>query len=336
MQGIPPFQKIVDQFSKVKILVIGDIMMDRFIWGKVNRISPEAPVPVILFEKEDFVLGGAANVVNNIHSLGGKVSLCGVVGDDEFGRKVFEKIEEMGIQPNGIIEEKGRQTTVKTRIIAHHHPYQQQLARVDRETVDHLKPSTHFSLNKFLSENLSEFDGIVISDYGKGVLTKKYSQSIIQKAKRLKKFVMVDPKPKNFSFYKGATVITPNAKEAGEASGVPIIDQSSLSKAGRILFRKSACSVLIITQGEEGMTVFESPHHFFPVPTVSKDVYDVTGAGDTVIATLALAWGAGARIREAAMLANYAAGVVVGKMGTATVSQQELKKAIRERSGLRI
>lgn len=329
MQGISTFQKIVDRFSKIKILVIGDIMMDRFIWGKVNRISPEAPVPVILFEREDFVLGGAANVVNNIHSLGGKASLCGVVGDDAFGRTIFEKIKEMGIQTNGIIKEKGRQTTVKTRIIAHHHPYQQQLARVDRETIDHLKPSTNHSLNKFLSENLGDFDGIIISDYGKGVLTKTYSQAIIQRAKRLKKFVMVDPKPKNFSFYKGATVITPNAKEAGEASGVPITDLTSLNKAGRILLRKSDCSVLIITQGEEGMTVFESPQHFFPVPTVAKDVYDVTGAGDTVIATLALAWGAGAKIREAAILANYAAGVVVGKMGTATVSQEELKKAIK-------
>lgn len=331
MQGILTFQKIVDRFPKVKILVIGDIMMDRFVWGKVNRISPEAPVPVILFEREDLVLGGAANVVNNIQSLGGKVSLCGVVGDDEFGRKVVEKIEEMGIRPDGIVEEKGRQTTVKTRIIAHHHPYQQQLARVDRETVDHLKPSTHHSLNKFLSENLGDFDGVIISDYGKGVLTKTYSQSIIQKAKRLKKFVMVDPKPKNFSYYKGATVITPNAKEAGEASGVSITDLSSLNKAGRILLRKSDCSVLIITQGEEGMTVFESPQHFFPVPTVAKDVYDVTGAGDTVIATLALAWGAGAKIREAAMLANYAAGIVVGKIGTATVTQQELRRVIQEK-----
>lgn len=331
MQGKPTFQNIIDRFQKVKILVIGDIMMDRFIWGKVNRISPEAPVPVILFEKEDFVLGGAANVVNNIHSLGGKASLCGVVGNDEFGIKVFEKIKEMGIQANGIVEEKGRQTTVKTRIIAHHHPYQQQLARVDRETVDHLKPSTHHSLNKFLSENLGDFDGIIISDYGKGVLTKAYSQTIIQKAKRLKKFVMVDPKPKNFSFYKGATIITPNAKEASEASGVPITDLSSLNKAGKILLKKSECSVLIITQGEEGMTVFESPQHFFPVPTVAKDVYDVTGAGDTVIATLALAWGAGAKIREAAMLANYAAGVVVGKIGTATVTQQELRRAILEK-----
>ena len=331
MKGPPTFQKIVDRFPKVKILVVGDIMMDRFIWGKVSRISPEAPVPVVLFEREDFILGGAANVVNNIHSLGGKVSLCGVMGNDEYSKKILKKIKEIGVKSDGIFEEKGRQTTVKTRIIAHQHPYQQQLARIDRETVDHLKPYTNRSLLNFLSENIVHFDGIIISDYGKGVLTRKLSQTIIQKAKRFKKFILVDPKPKNFSFYRGATIITPNAKEAGDASGVPVTDLTSLKKAGRILLNKSKCAVLIITQGEEGMTIFESSQNSFPVPTVAKDVYDVTGAGDTVIGTLALAWGAGANIKEAAMLANYAAGIVVGKMGTATATREELIGVIKEK-----
>jgi D-beta-D-heptose 7-phosphate kinase/D-beta-D-heptose 1-phosphate adenosyltransferase len=329
MRGQPTFQKIANRFPEVKILVVGDLMMDRFIWGKVSRISPEAPVPVVLFEREDFILGGAANVVNNIHSLGGQVSLCGVVGDDEFGNKILEKINEIGVKTEGIFEEKDRRTTVKTRIIAHQHPYQQQLARIDRETIDHLKPYTSQSLFNFLSENISHFDGIVISDYGKGVLTRKLSQAIIRKAKRLKKFVMVDPKPKNFSFYKGATVITPNAKEAGEASGVPVTNLQSLNKAGKILLNKSEGAILIITQGEEGMTVFESSQKSFPVPTIAKDVYDVTGAGDTVIGTLALAWGAGANLKEAAMLANCAAGIVVGKMGTATATREEFIKVIR-------
>jgi rfaE bifunctional protein kinase chain/domain len=332
MKGQPALRKIVDKFPKVKILVVGDIMMDRFIWGKVSRISPEAPVPVVLFEKEELILGGAANVVNNIHSLGGEVSLCGVVGDDEYGEKILRKIDEMGVKTDGIFEEKDRRTTVKTRIIAHQHPYQQQLARIDQETTDHPKPYTSRSLLNFISEHIVNFGGIVISDYGKGVLTRKLSQIIIQKAKRYKKFIMVDPKPKNFSFYEGATVITPNAKEAGEASGVPVTDLSSLKKAGRILLNKSRCSVLIITQGEEGMTVFESSNSSFPVTTVAKDVYDVTGAGDTVIGTLALAWGAGAKVKEAAMLANYAAGIVVGKMGTATATREDLIEAINKRA----
>ena len=332
MKGKPSLREIIDRFSKVRILVVGDIMMDRFIWGKVSRISPEAPVPVVLFEREDLILGGAANVVNNIHSLGGKVSLCGVVGNDEYADKILEKIDEIGVKTDGIFKEKGRRTTVKTRIIAHQHPYQQQLARIDRETMDHPKPHTNRSLLNFLSENVVHFDGIVISDYGKGVLTRKLSQMVIQKAKRYRKFIMVDPKPKNFSFYKGATVITPNAKEAGEASGMPVTDFSSLKKAGRILLNKSRCSILIVTQGEEGMTVFESSDNSFAVPTVAKDVYDVTGAGDTVIGTLALAWGAGAKVKEAAMLANYAAGIVVGKMGTATATRKDLIDAIRKRA----
>ncbi len=331
MKGKPTLQKIVDKFPKVNILVVGDIMMDRFIWGKVSRISPEAPVPVVLFEKEDFILGGAANVVNNIHSLGGKVSLCGVVGNDDYGQKLLKKIDEIGVNIDGIFEEEGRQTTVKTRIIAHQHPYQQQLTRIDRETLDHLKTTTYRSLLKYLSENIVNVDGIVISDYGKGVLTKKLSQTIIQVANRYKKFIMVDPKPKNFSFYKGATVITPNAKEAGETSGVPITDPPSLKKAARILLNKSKCAVLIVTQGEEGMTIFESSQNYFPVPTVAKDVYDVTGAGDTVIGTLALAWGAGAKVIEAATLANYAAGIVVGKMGTATATRKDMMEAMQKK-----
>jgi D-beta-D-heptose 7-phosphate kinase/D-beta-D-heptose 1-phosphate adenosyltransferase len=255
-----------------------------------------------------------------------------VVGDDEYRDKILEKIDEIGVKRDGIFGEEGRRTTVKTRIIAHQHPYQQQLARIDRETMDHPKPHTSRSLLNFLSENVVHFDGIVISDYGKGVLTRKLSQMIIQRAKRYKKFIMVDPKPKNFSFYEGATIITPNAKEAGEASGIPVTDSSSLKKAGRILLNKSRCSILIVTQGEEGMTVFESSNNSFAVHTVAKDVYDVTGAGDTVIGTLALAWGAGAKVKEAAMLANYAAGIVVGRMGTATATRKDLIEVIRKRA----
>ena len=322
------FDKILKGFEKVEILVMGDIMMDRFIWGKVSRISPEAPVPVVLVEKETFLLGGAANVVNNIHSLGGKVSLCGVVGDDETGQKILNKLTEMGIGIHGIFVEQGRQTTVKTRIIAH----QQQLVRIDRETTDHLSRSTFRNLSEFLKTNVEGYHGIILSDYGKGLLTRELIRSTIRKAREAKKFVLADPKLKNFFLYKGATVVTPNTAEAGVASGIPIDDFSSLRKAGKILLKRLRCNVLVITRGEEGMAIFEPHQEPLLVPTVAKEVYDVTGAGDTVIGTMALALGAGAKVIDAANLANFAAGIVVAKVGTATVHQEELRKVIREKA----
>ena len=321
------FEKILNKFPKVKILVVGDIMMDRFIWGKVSRISPEAPVPVVAVEKETFLLGGAANVVNNIHSLGGKVSLCGVVGDDEMGEKIIKELAEMGIGMHGIFVEQGRQTTTKTRIIAH----QQQVVRIDREATDHLKVPTLRNLSEFLKKNMEGFNGVILSDYGKGLLTKELIRATIRRAREMKKFIMVDPKLKNFPHYKGATVITPNAAEASAASGILINDLSSLKRAGRMLLKKLGCDVLVITRGEEGIAIFEPHQEPFLVSTVAKEVYDVTGAGDTVIGTMALALGAGARVIEAAKLANYAAGIVVGKIGTATVSWAELFNVIKER-----
>jgi len=321
------FGRWLDRFSKAKILVIGDIMMDRFIWGKVSRISPEAPVPVVVVDKETFLLGGAANVVNNIHSLGGKVSLCGVLGDDETGQRLLEELTGIGVGVHGIFVEPGRQTTTKTRIIAHH----QQVVRIDRETTDHLKASTLKHLSEFLKKNIRHFDGVVLSDYGKGLLTRALIHTSIREARERKKFVLVDPKPKNVFFCKRATVITPNTTEASAASGIPITDLPSLKKAGKMLLSKLQCDVLVITRGEEGMAIFESRQDPFLVPTVAKEVYDVTGAGDTVIGTMALALATGAGFRNAARLANYAAGVVVGKMGTATVSPEELAEVIREK-----
>jgi len=320
--------KILNRFSKVKILVVGDIMIDRFIWGKVSRISPEAPVPVVLVDKETFLLGGAANVVNNIHALGGGVSLCGIVGDDEMSQKVFQKLNEMGIAAQGVFVGKGRQTTVKTRIIGHH----QQLVRIDRETTEELKGPALRNISEFLKKNMDHFDGMVLSDYGKGLLTKELIRRTIRKAREEGKFVMVDPKVKNFYFYKGATVVTPNTAEASAASGVIIHDLPTLRKAGRLLLRRLNCDALVITRGEEGMAIFEPHQEPFLVPTVAKEVYDVTGAGDTVIGTMALALGAGAGVIEAAKLANFAAGIVVGKVGTATVHRDELMTVIKEGS----
>ena len=319
-------EKILSRFPKTKILVVGDIMMDRFIFGKVSRISPEAPVPVVVVEKETFLIGGAANVVNNIHSLGGKAFLCGVVGDDEMGQNVLKTLTEIGIGTRGVFVEKGRQTTVKTRIFAH----QQQVVRIDRETTDHLKVPTFRNLSEFLEENLKGFNGIILSDYGKGLLTRDLIRTIIRKAKEAKQFIMVDPKLKNFFFYRGATVVTPNTAEAGAALGILINDLSSLKKVGRILLKRLRCEVLVITRSEEGMAIFELHQEPFLVPTIAKEVYDVTGAGDTVIGTMALALSTGAKVKDAAKLANYAAGIVVGKRGTATVTREELLKVIRE------
>lgn len=320
-------ERIIRRFSKVRILVLGDIMLDRFIWGGVSRISPEAPVPVVVVEKETFLLGGAANVVNNIHALGGIVSLCGVIGDDEMGQKISEKLDEMGIERGGVRVESGRQTTVKTRIIAH----QQQLVRIDRETTQPPRTSTLRSLSHFLEQNIRRFDGVVLSDYGKGLLTRGVIRQTIRLAREARKFVMVDPKVRNFFFYRGATVVTPNTGEASSASRISITDEASLNRAGRILLRKLKCDALVITRGEDGMAIFEPHRKPLLVPTEAKEVYDVTGAGDTVIGTMALALGAGASIRRAAELANHAAGIVVGKVGTATVHQGELIKVMKGR-----
>jgi len=320
-------QKILSKFPKKKILVVGDFMMDRFIWGKVSRISPEAPVPVVVVDHEDFRLGGAANVVNNIHYLGGKVILCGVVGDDEMGQRIMNELAEKEIETEGIFVEAGRQTTVKTRIFAN----QQQVVRIDREKTDHMKGSTSRSVSKYLFKKIEDSDGIILSDYGKGLLNRKLIRAIIRKARESRRLVMVDPKFKDYSVYRGATVITPNTKEASEASGIPITDELSLERAGGKLLKRLRCNALVITRGEEGMAIFESHQEPHFVGTVAKEVFDVTGAGDTVIGTMALALAAGANIKRAAELANYAAGIVVGKMGTATATRNELIRVINER-----
>jgi D-beta-D-heptose 7-phosphate kinase/D-beta-D-heptose 1-phosphate adenosyltransferase len=325
------FERIIKKFSGVRILVVGDIMLDRFIWGDVSRISPEAPVPVVVVDKETFLLGGAANVVNNIYSLGGKASLCGVIGDDEMGQKVIQRLSEMGIERSGISIEPGRQTTVKTRIIAHH----QQLVRIDRETTQHPKVSTLRSLSEYLKRNIKSFDGVILSDYGKGLLTRGVVRDVIRKARQTGKLVMVDPKIKNFFFYREATVVTPNTTEASSASRISITDEASLNRAGRNLLKRLRCDALVITRGEDGMAIFEPHQKPFLVPTEAREVYDVTGAGDTVIGTMALALGAGASIRRAAELANHAAGIVVGKVGTATVDQEELTSVMKERFRLK-
>ena len=315
-------ETLIEKFKKARILVIGDLIMDHFIWGKVRRISPEAPVPVVEVTSESIVLGGSANVVNNIHSLGGRAAVTGVIGADDDGRRLVEMLKVKGIEADGIIKDSRRPTTVKTRIIAH----SQQMVRFDREKKDRIEPETSARILSYIKKAAKAADIIVISDYAKGLITRELVEEANAVCKRLGRPVAVDPKVEHFDFYKGVTIVTPNNLEASQASGVEINDDETLHRAGEVLFNTLGCQALLITRGENGMSLFEDSSETH-IPTVAKEVFDVSGAGDTVIGTLALALAGGASFREAAVLANFAAGVVVGKVGTATLSPEELREA---------
>jgi rfaE bifunctional protein kinase chain/domain len=319
--------KLIEQFKKTTLLVVGDIMIDEFIWGTVSRISPEAPVPVVAVNREDLLLGGAANVVHNVHSLGGRVLLAGLIGDDRMGEKIKKLLAEQQIGSEGLVVQAGRPTTVKTRVIAH----SQQVVRFDRESREPISAQSQEELLRYLDKNWDLADGIIVSDYGKGLINSALMEFIIQKKRDDGKLVAVDPKMNNFSIYPGATVVTPNRQEAEAAAGREIRDETSLMEVGRSLLERFACQAILITRGEEGMVLFEREGDVINVPTVAKEVYDVTGAGDTVISALTLALAAGSDFPAAAVLANYAAGIVVGKVGTATVTPEELQKTITER-----
>lgn len=303
------------------MLVAGDLILDQFIWGSVERISPEAPVPVVQVSNESFRLGGAANVVNNIRSLGGAAIACGVVGIDMAGRRLVEELKEIGASTEGVFAGHEEVTTRKTRIIAH----QQQVVRLDREDAARADGKAAARARLFLLANLWSADVVVLSDYGKGVITPPLL-SAVAAARRHRPFrLVVDPKRANFPYYRGASLMTPNQKEASEASGIDVRDAASLRRAGEELLRKWDAEAVLITRGEHGMSLFRPglpPAHF---PTVARHVYDVTGAGDTVIATCALALAAGAPLESAAVLANHAAGIVVGEVGTATVTARQLR-----------
>lgn len=318
--------QIINNFRKASVLVIGDLVMDHFIWGKVRRISPEAPVPVVEVNSESLMLGGAANVVNNIHSLGGKVLVCGVIGRDDMGKNLVHELKLKGISSDGVIAEAGRPTSVKTRIIAH----SQQVVRFDREKKDKIHLDTIKAIIDYVKGKISSVDTIVISDYAKGVLSEELVEEIITIAKKRNKPVAVDPKVSHFDYYKYATIVTPNNDEASQASGIDIESESSLLRAGEVLLNKLGSDAVLITRGEHGMSLFESNGEITHIPTVAKEVYDVSGAGDTVIGTVALAIASGASFKEAAVISNFAAGIVVGKVGTATVAPGELKGALKD------
>lgn len=316
--------EIIDNFSKSKVLVVGDLMVDQFIWGRVSRISPEAPVPVVEVTSENFLLGGSANVMNNIFSVGGKVKVTGIIGSDGMGDLLIRNFEKMKIDTSGVIVEQSRPTTVKTRIIAQ----SQQVVRFDRENKDSVSLSSIEKMLEYIENIGDDLGAIVISDYSKGIISERLLQGIREVTAKRNIIVCIDPKQNDFSLYRGFDVITPNHHEAGRALGMEITCEDDLIKNGKSLLEKFGFKAVLITKGEEGMSLFEDGGGITHIPTVAREVFDVTGAGDTVIGVFALCIAAGATFKEAAVLANHAAGIVVGKVGTAAVSQEELRKML--------
>lgn len=324
--------RLIERFKKSSILVIGDLILDRYIWGKVSRISPEAPVPVVEVTREDFLLGGAANVAANIVSLGGRVYIAGITGNDRARDVLMKLMEEKNIDTSGVMSDK-RPTTVKTRVIAHH----QQVVRFDKEDHSRINSDLLKKLLTYVHEKIKKgsIDAIIVSDYKKGVVSRELIKGILRYSKPAGIFVSVDPKVGHFPFYRGVSIITPNLKEASEGSGIEIKDEHTLFKAGKKLLKGLSLEAVLITRSEEGMSLFmknegkkdEIKHYY--IPTRAKKVFDVTGAGDTVIATFTLARASGASMIEACEIANYAAGIVVGEIGTATVTPEQLKEAMR-------
>ncbi|HJU05868.1 MAG TPA: D-glycero-beta-D-manno-heptose-7-phosphate kinase [Nitrospiraceae bacterium] len=317
-------QRHIDRFPQARVLIVGDLILDHYIWGKVSRISPEAPVPVVHVDSESLLLGGAANVYNNILSLGGRVDICGVVGADEGGRRLLKELGVRRQGRGGVVIDADRPTTRKTRVIAHN----QQVVRFDIERRTELKLSLQRRIIRYVESRLREISCLVVSDYAKGVVTASLMAELVRLTALRRIPIIVDPKVEHFAYYKGVTVVTPNHLEAGQAAGVHGDDDSSISEAGETIRQRLGCQSVLVTRGEKGISLFESDGTSFHIPTMARQVYDVTGAGDTVIGTLALALATGASIRDAAVLANQAAGIVVGRVGTATVDSKQLSEAV--------
>ncbi len=316
---------IIKKFGNSKIMVIGDFILDQYIWGKVDRISPEAPVPVVDVIKENFIAGGALNVGNNIKSLGASVIPCGVIGRDRVGRNFLKIVKRKNINTSGIIVDPHRPTTLKTRVIAH----SQQVVRFDREKREELSEKDKLKIIDFCREKIPVIDGIIIEDYGKGVIFPELIREVVKAAKKNSVFVAVDPKEKHFEYYKGVTVITPNKKEAYGALGTsPDESCMTVDEVGKELLKKLKCEAVLITLSEEGMALYMSERKSVKIPTAAREVYEVSGAGDTVIAVLSLALSVGADFCDAAYISNVAAGIVVGKVGTVVVTKRELEESI--------
>ena len=306
-----------------RVAVLGDVMLDEFLWGKVARISPEAPVPVVAVERQSFHLGGAANVAGNLRALGGSAVLAGVVGDDAAAELLREALDRAGVVAHLLAADPGRPTTMKTRIVAQG----QQVVRADREVCADIPDTLEDALLDCLRLELPGCQALVISDYQKGVVTERLLRRVLALARRRRLPVLVDPKLRHFSRYRRVAVVTPNQAEAEQATGISVHDAAGLLAAGRRILAMLDCDAALITRGEHGMSLFERGRRPLHIETAAREVFDVTGAGDSVIATMALALAAGARPSEAAVLANHAAGVVVGKLGTAEASAAEVRAA---------
>jgi D-beta-D-heptose 7-phosphate kinase/D-beta-D-heptose 1-phosphate adenosyltransferase len=309
-----------------RVLVVGDVMLDQFIWGSVGRISPEAPVPVVEFERESFMPGGAANAARNLTALDAKTELFGVVGHDEAARKLKDLLTEQHIGCDGLLPHASRATSLKTRIVAH----KQQVVRIDRETRDGLDGKVMARLFDVFKSNLKSADAVIICDYGKGVVTQQLLNEVKALCRARGVWLSLDPKPYHLSL-SGLSLVTPNRKEAFELANLPDetrnanpLTDSNLMQAADRLMNELRPVILLITLGELGMLLCQRDQRPFHIPTVAREVFDVSGAGDTVIATFTLAIAAGASPLEAAIISNHAAGIVVGKIGTATVGPEEL------------
>lgn len=311
--------KKIDKFIGSRILVIGDIIVDEFIWGKVERVSPEAPVPIVNIERESLMLGGAGNVAHNIISLGGNATVCGVIGSDSTGWRLREMLINASSPTDYIIIDEGRPTTVKTRVVAH----SQQVVRVDREITDPINSNYTKKILEALTDQLPVIHAVIVADYGKGVVTQELMdgiRSIISDDLIL----AIDPKVQNIDLYKRATLITPNSYEAKLMTGT-----NDIEEAGQLLLNKLECELVLITRGEKGMTLFKDDQTI-QIPTIARKVFDVSGAGDTVISTFTLSLVAGLDPEQAAILANIAAGLVVAEVGTAAISTTRLKEFLLE------
>ena len=311
----PDARTLFERMRGRSILVVGDVMLDEWIWGNVSRISPEAPVPVVAVSDHSFTLGGAGNVANNLRALDAAVQFVGVTGSDRLAERVHVLFGEIGVGHDGIIALDDRPTTRKTRIVAHN----QQVVRADWEST---APLLHVDRNRvaeFVRERAASADAVVLSDYAKGLLSREIVDAALAAP-----LVIADPKPANLDMFAGVTCVAPNVHEASSAAGIAITDDASLERAGKALLEQLKCTYVVITRGERGMSLFARDGKRLHIPSVARTVFDVSGAGDTVVAVLSLALAAGADIERALQLANFAAGAVVEKLGTATASAHEI------------
>lgn len=321
MQNI---KALIEKFADVKIMVVGDVMLDRYWWGSVSRISPEAPVPVVNLQTKSLVAGGAANVAANIAGLSARPFLVGAIGDDEEGKLVPEVLGRTGVAAEHLIALEKRPTTTKTRIVAHN----QHIVRIDQEEKQHLSNEEEKIVWDKIETILPEIELVIVSDYAKGLLTETLLSRLITICKTSGVKVLIDPKGKDYTKYSGATLLTPNRREAAESCKLEEDGQGIVEKAGEMLLGGLDLEALLITQGEDGMTLFEKNHDPVHFLAASRDVYDVTGAGDTVISTLAVALGAGGDLATSAQLANRAAGIVVEHFGTTSIKLSELQASL--------